>query len=93
MPPLKPSQTGKMWPINAPKPAAIVAGIHDDAEPEDIDDGSDLDVQQDDDHHHSLSPNDDGTDADIIQTNHDDAEPAPADTHTALVADDDSTGA
>ena len=78
---------------DAPKPAAIVAGIHDDAEPEDIDDGSDADDEQDDDDHHNHSPTDDGTDADIVQTNHDDAEPASADTHTALVADDDSTGA
>jgi segregation and condensation protein B len=78
---------------DAPKPAAIVAGIHDDAEPDDIDDGSEADDGQDDDHSPADDGSDDGADADIVQTNHDDAEPASADTHTALVADDDSTGA
>ena len=78
---------------DAPKPAAIVAGIHDDAEPEDIDDGSDADDEQDDDDHHNHSPTDDGTDADIVQTNFFFNDTATTEIYTALVADDDSTGA
>ncbi len=105
---------------DAPKPAAIVAGVRDDAEPDDADDsdahdsdaddsdvdGSDVDGLEEsaaDDtamHHaedHETLP--DTTDADdnasIVPQDHhdDDAIPASEDTHTALVDDDDSTGA
>ncbi len=98
---------------DAPKPAAIVAGIHDDAEPDDADlvdtdlvDTDLVDTSLDDAGHdekadvhdaedgsdHDLT--DDGDDAGTAHPTHDDdAIPASDDTHTALVADDDSTGA
>ena len=93
---------------DAPKPAAIVAGINDDAEPDDADlvDTDLVDTDLDDAGHdedanvhdaengsdHDLT--DDGDDAGTAHATHDDdAIPASEDTHTALVADDDSTGA
>jgi segregation and condensation protein B len=113
---------------DAPKPAAIgnaiIAGIDDDAEPDDaepIDTDTDTDtdkadgdsdtpntqdiaeiVENDGTRHDaddsSIDDNinntiDDGTDADIAHHHDEDAAPASDDTHTALVEDDDSTGA
>jgi segregation and condensation protein B len=87
---------------DAPKPAPLVASINDDAEPDDAawDDAGDEDRI---DAHNAegisdQTITDDGTDADIahdtsLEHDHDDAIPASDDTHTALVADDDSTGA
>ena len=124
---------------DAPKPAAIVAGVRDDAEPDDVEpddaepddtdddahdsdtdgsdvngsdvDGPDVDGPDADDsdesaaddtgmHHandHQALPDthDAGDHANIAPQDHhdDDAIPASEDTHTALVDDDDSTGA
>lgn len=107
---------------DAPKPEAIVAGVHDDAEPDDAEPGdppgdSDVDTdatgsdQTDDaDQNHDQDNTDGGADAVIADNNaieddnagtdgssaehhNDDAIPASDDTHTALVDDDDSTGA
>ncbi len=110
---------------DAPKPAAIVAGVRDDAEPDDADDsdaddsdaddsdvdGSDVDdsaaddfeesaaeapgMHHVDDHEHLPNTTDAGDHASTAPQDHhdDDAIPASEDTHTALVDDDDSTGA
>jgi segregation and condensation protein B len=115
---------------DAPKPAAIVAGVRDDAEPDDAEpddaddsdahdsdtddsdlDGSDVDgsdadgseqsaaddigMQQADEHENLPDTHDAGDHASIAPQDHhdDDALPASEDTHTALVDDDDSTGA
>ena len=114
---------------DAPKPAAIVAGVHDDAKPDDADDSDAEDsdanadteeLDADDPGQHDpdqYDPDEDAADdtgtrqvedhenlpdttkavdrASIAPQNHpdDDAIPASEDTHTALVDDDDSTGA
>lgn len=117
---------------DAPKPEAIVAGVHDDAEPDDAgpddaDAGTDTDIDatdrpgaeermQDAENtdvigdtgidagpadesaigHIDENPIENPTENTIENTNHDhddDAIPASDDTHTALVDDDDSTGA
>jgi segregation and condensation protein B len=87
---------------DALKPAPIIAGVSDDAEPDDAawdeadsEDRTDSHGIED---NHDRDITDDGTDADIadeapLQHDHDDAIPASDDTHTALVDDDDSTGA
>ncbi len=115
---------------DAPQPAAIVAGVHDDAEPDDTE-PSDADGETD--SHHDTDATDrpdaeqqtqdpENTDADAdadadpdladggtiehidenpianpiestSENHNDDAIPASDDTHTALVDDDDSTGA
>ncbi len=105
---------------DAPPPAAIVAGVHDDAEPDDAESG-DVDGEADNDADVTDRPDaeeqtqdpentDISTDAGIADDNaiendktstdqnsaehhNDDAIPASDDTHTALVDDDDSTGA
>ena len=85
---------------DAPKPAPIVAGIVDDAEPDDAEaetgSGSGS-AAEDEDQHGENNITDDGDTADINQDDneihHDDAIPASEHTHTALVDDDDSTGA
>lgn len=93
---------------DAPKPRAIAAGVQDDAEPDPMaDDDSDSDDSGDDDADADDSDRDEeignetgehdsdvGDDADISPQHHPDADaPASDDTHTALVEDDDSTGA
>jgi segregation and condensation protein B len=78
---------------DAPKPAPIVAGISDDAEPDDTNDEHDADLHSTEDSTDQDTP-DDGNDTGITHaTPDDDATPASDDTHTALVDDDDSTGA
>lgn len=78
---------------DAPKPAAIVAGVQDDAEPDDGD-GDDAGGDTTDQNDETGEDAGDTVDDDISSRSHphDDA-PAPVDTHTALVEDDDSTGA
>ncbi len=90
---------------DAPKPAPIVAGISDDVEPEaasDEDDNDshsaadDTETSHEDNHQDNNDQDtiDDGNDTAIAhETRNDDAIPASDDTHTALVDDDDSTGA
>ena len=83
---------------DAPKPAAIVAGVQDDAEPDDTDnddaDGDETDRNDETDSDAREDSYDAGDDADISPQHHpDDDAPASDDTHTALVEDDDSTGA
>lgn len=82
---------------DAPKPAPIVAGISDDAEPVGADDDAYAEDDNDprdieDDNDQDIA--DDGNDTAIArETSDDDATLASDDTHTALVEDDDSTGA
>lgn len=107
---------------DAPKPGAIVAGVHDDAEPDDAEqddapgnsdadtDAAGADPVEDAGRNHDQDDTDGGNDAGIADENaieddntgtdesraehhNDDAIPASDDTHTALVDDDDSTGA
>jgi len=82
---------------DAPKPAPIVAGISDDAEPDEAsdEDGTDSHGAEDSDEDSNVQDiPDDGNDAGIAhEPRSDDAIPASDDTHTALVDDDDSTGA
>jgi len=100
---------------DAPKPAAIIAGVQDDAEPDDADGdtgGSDPTAAEEQSHDQDNIDigADAGTDTDLADQNaidtdtesteehtledhDDDAIPASDDTHTALVDDDDSTGA
>lgn len=90
---------------DAPKPVPIVAGISDDAEHDAANDEDDADshdtdnsaeASNEDDNQDSNDQDtpDDGNDAGIAHdTRNDDATPASDDTHTALVDDDDSTGA
>ncbi len=103
---------------DAPKPEAIVAGVHDDAEPDDAEpddadgagDTASSDPVDDAEQNHDQDDTDGGNDAGIADENaiendnagtdessaenhKDDAIPASDDTHTALVDDDDSTGA
>jgi segregation and condensation protein B len=90
---------------DAPKPSPIVAGISDDAEPDDASDEDDTDPRSTEDSAEASNEHgnqdssdqdtpDDGNDAGIAhETRNDDAIPASDDTHTALVDDDDSTGA
>jgi segregation and condensation protein B len=80
---------------DTPKPASIVAGVQDDAEPGDVDDIDMRDTDSRDDIDSEDSEDDTGDEAGIApQDPHDDdAAPASDDTHTALVDDDDSTGA
>ena len=95
---------------DAPKPAPIIAGISDDAEPDDdaadasaddadIEDDTDADAAEG---HNDQDIADAGNDTRTPhetphethpEHDHDDAIPASEDTHTALVDDDDSTGA
>lgn len=83
---------------DAPKPAPIVAGINDDADPDDVEpddanDEDDADLRSIEDSN-DQDASDDGDETGITHETHDDdATPASDDTHTALVADDDSTGA
>lgn len=78
---------------DAPKPAAIVAGVQDDAEPDDGD-GDDAGGDTTGQNNETGEDAGDAVDDDTSSRSHphDDA-PAPVDTHTALVEDDDSTGA
>ena len=69
---------------DAPKPAPIVAGINDDAEPDDTNDEDDAELR-------SIEDSDETGITDESLDN--DVTLASDDTHTALVADDDSTGA
>jgi segregation and condensation protein B len=86
---------------DAPKPPPIVAGISDAAEQDDaaLYDADDEDDTDDDTDSRDLEGNNDhsitdgGSQTDIPHGSPDDAIPASNDTHTALVADDDSTGA
>ena len=90
---------------DAPKPVPIVAGISDDAEPDDAGDEDDTDshgaadnteASNEDSNQDSNDQDtpDDGNEAGIAhEIPNDDAIPASDDTHTALVDDDDSTGA
>jgi segregation and condensation protein B len=88
---------------DAPKPKAIVVGVQDDAEPEhtadedaggDDADADDTDGNEETGNETSEHNSDVGGDADISPQHHPDADaPASDDTHTALVEDDDSTGA
>ncbi len=90
---------------DAPKPVPIVAGISDDAEPDDAGDEDDTDshgaadgteASNEDSNQDSNDQDtpDDGNEASIAHgIPNDDAIPASDDTHTALVDDDDSTGA
>lgn len=106
---------------DAPKPEAIVAGVHDDAEPDDAeqddaeqgnagaggsDPADDEGQAHDPDNIHTVADSadedasestDTSTDTSTIEStiehHNDDAIPASDDTHTALVDDDDSTGA
>jgi segregation and condensation protein B len=90
---------------DAPKPAPIVAGISDDAEPDDPSDEDDTDPHSGENSTEASNEDgnqdnngqdtaDDGNDTGISpETRNDDATPASDDTHTALVDDDDSTGA
>ncbi len=100
---------------DAPKPEAIVASVHDDAEQDDAEqddagqaDASGSDPADDEDQTHDPdnidtvadSADEDASDNTDTSTNesttehhNDDAIPASDDTHTALVDDDDSTGA
>ena len=107
---------------DAPKPEAIVAGVHDDAEPDDaepedargdsdaassdpIDDAQQNNDQDDTDGdtdaviadenaiQNAIENDKAGTDDNSAEHHNDDAIPASDDTHTALVDDDDSTGA
>jgi segregation and condensation protein B len=78
---------------DAPKPAVIVAGLRSDEASDQIHNDGDGKADADDEQNNDQSPVDNGTDADIVEQNLDSAEPVPADTDTALVADDDSTGA
>ncbi len=106
---------------DAPKPAAIVAGVHDDAEPDDTEPGdadgetdaddSDLSDAEDKPHdqdntvgtdastdtdladENAIETNTESTEEHTLEDHNDDAIPASDDTHTALVDDDDSTGA
>ena len=103
---------------DAPKPEAIVAGVHDDAEPDDaepedargdsdaassdpVDDAQQNNDQDDTDggtdtviaDENAIENDKAGTDDNSAEHHNDDAIPASDDTHTALVDDDDSTGA
>jgi len=98
---------------DAPKPEAIVAGVHDDAEPDDAeqddaeqgnagaggsDPADDEDQAHDPDNIDTVADSagedaSESTDTSTIEHHNDDAIPASDDTHTALVDDDDSTGA
>ncbi len=113
---------------DAPRPAAIVAGVRDDAEPDDAEpdhadqshaDQSDTDgdtgvgsddltdaegrIRDSDDidtgidagiaNANAIEDNNDRTDESSVEAHNEDAIPASDDTHTALVDDDDSTGA
>lgn len=103
---------------DAPKPEAIIAGVHDDAEPDDAEpddaysagEAASSDPADDAEQNHDQDDTDGGDDAVIADENaiendkpgtddnsaehhNDDAIPASDDTHTALVDDDDSTGA
>ncbi len=89
---------------DAPKPAAIVAGIGDDAEPDDAsdedadshdtDNGAEAKSEDNNQDNNDQDTIDDGNETAIAhETRNDDAIPASDDTHTALVDDDDSTGA
>jgi len=102
---------------DAPKPEAIVAGVHDDAEPDDAEQddaeqgnagagGSDpvddegqahdpdnIDTVADSADEDASESTDTSTIESTIEHHNDDAIPASDDTHTALVDDDDSTGA
>jgi segregation and condensation protein B len=93
---------------DAPKPKAIVAGVQDDAEPDDSDsdhsDSSDSNAadtgrneetgNEETGNETSEDTRDAGDDADLTPQHHpDDDASASDDTHTALVEDDDSTGA
>lgn len=103
---------------DAPKPEAIVAGVHDDAEPDDaepedargdsdaassdpVDDAQQNNDQDDTDggadaviaDENAIENDKTGTDDNSAEHHSEDAIPASDDTHTALVDDDDSTGA
>ncbi|MBN8213027.1 MAG: SMC-Scp complex subunit ScpB [Xanthomonadales bacterium] len=90
---------------DAPKPAPIVAGISDDAEHDAASDEDDADPHSTEDSTEASNEDgnqdnndqdtpDDGNDTAIAhEPRNDDAIPASDDTHTALVDDDDSTGA